>query len=617
MLGNRINTTLTAFDITKTNVATRDLSSPDPNALRAVGKAESSGFEADVTGKLTDHLRVIASYAYTNAKFSKDNNGLQGNFIANVPRNSGNVWLSQDLFAGKLSLGGGTFLRGKRQGDNENTFQLPGYATVDLYAATSLHLGNMRLIPQVNVINLLDKRYFINTNVYDAYPRLGIMPGQPRTVIGSIRWELYMCPRLSFALALSIATSLLGTFGCKGARTLRVERIINVSVPVGSLVPQLNTAGDAIVLTWLEPRSDKGYRFRAKFRRGNEWDRPVTIDDSPDITMFGADLPGIATSRDGSLLAYWERADHRALDDMYATTIQLSRSFGGGKTWTAPVALNRDSAIGEHSFVSAFSMQAGLGLVWLDAQNQTHMHTSGSGGKDATDRYLGAIGLRYAIFRPNGQQAVDGFIDPISCECCPTSAALASKGPVVAYRDRLAPQGILPKDIRYETPTIRDIALVRFENGHWTAPHRVYADNWQFSGCPDNGPAIAAEGNDVAVAWWTGAGREPHVSVAFSSDAGDSFGTPIQVSTGSAEGQVTVGLIEDGKAAVVGWLENRHTWARRVDVRGESSPAVSLGPAPHHARLPRWIPDGDGLLAMWSDQVNSQRFVRSGQITYH
>ncbi|MBV9037562.1 MAG: TonB-dependent receptor [Acidobacteriaceae bacterium] len=188
--GGRINSTVAVFDITKTNVATRDLTSPDPNALRAVGEAHSSGLEVDVSGKLTERLRFIGSYAFTNAKFNKDNNGLQGNFIANVPKNSGSLWLREELFRGRLSVGGGAFLRGKRQGDNENTFQLPGYVTVDVYAATTLRVRRFRLMPQLNITNLLDKRYFINTNVYDAYPRLGIMPGQPFTVTGSIRWEL-------------------------------------------------------------------------------------------------------------------------------------------------------------------------------------------------------------------------------------------------------------------------------------------------------------------------------------------------------------------------------------------------------------------------------------------
>jgi iron complex outermembrane receptor protein len=79
---------------------------------------------------------------------------------------------------------------GETPGDNENTFQLPGYVTLDVYAATTLRVRRFHLMPQLNITNLLDKHHFINTNVYDAYPRLGIMPGQLFTVTGSIRWEL-------------------------------------------------------------------------------------------------------------------------------------------------------------------------------------------------------------------------------------------------------------------------------------------------------------------------------------------------------------------------------------------------------------------------------------------
>jgi iron complex outermembrane receptor protein len=188
-LGGRLRSALAVFDLTKTHVATRDLSSPDPTALRAIGEAHSTGVEFDISGALTPRISVIGSYAYTDAKFSKDNNGLQNLLIANVPRHSGSLWLRSEIIRQKLSAGGGVFARGQRQGDNENTFQLPGYATVDAFASYSFNFERGRLTPQVNFINLLDKRYFLNTNVYDAYPRLGIMPGQPFTVIGSLRWE--------------------------------------------------------------------------------------------------------------------------------------------------------------------------------------------------------------------------------------------------------------------------------------------------------------------------------------------------------------------------------------------------------------------------------------------
>ncbi|HVP42984.1 MAG TPA: TonB-dependent receptor [Terriglobales bacterium] len=188
-MGGKLTSTLAIFDLTKTNIATRDLSSPDPTALRAIGEAHSSGVEVDISGALTKRLSLIGSYAYTNAEFSKDNSGLQGLRIANVPRHSGSVWLRSDLLRDRLAVGAGAFLRGPRQGDNENTFTLPGYATVDAYLAYTFRRERHRVTPQVNFSNLLDKRYFINTNVYDAYPRLGIMPGQPFAVTGSIRWE--------------------------------------------------------------------------------------------------------------------------------------------------------------------------------------------------------------------------------------------------------------------------------------------------------------------------------------------------------------------------------------------------------------------------------------------
>jgi hypothetical protein len=35
----------------------------------------------------------------------------------------------------------------------------------------------------------MNETYFLNTNVYDSNPRLGIMPGQPRAAIAMIRWE--------------------------------------------------------------------------------------------------------------------------------------------------------------------------------------------------------------------------------------------------------------------------------------------------------------------------------------------------------------------------------------------------------------------------------------------
>jgi len=132
-------------------------------------------------------------------------------------------------------------------------------------------------------------------------------------------------------------------------------------------------------------------------------------------------------------------------------------------------------------------------------------------------------------------------IDDRVCECCPTAAALTSEGPIVAFRDRSQDE-------------IRDIAVSRLVDGRWSEPAAVHRDNWQINACPVNGPALGASGRDVAVAWFTVAEDLGHVFVAFSSDAGRTFGAPVRVDDVSALGRVDVELLPDG-AAIVSWIE--------------------------------------------------------------
>ncbi|MGH9882414.1 MAG: hypothetical protein ACRD6N_13335, partial [Pyrinomonadaceae bacterium] len=78
-------------------------------------------------------------------------------------------------------------------------------------------------------------------------------------------------------------------------------------------------------------------------------------------------------------------------------------------------------------------------------------------------------------------------------------------------------------------------------------------DNWEINGCPVNGPSVAADERRVVVAWFTGAGDAPRVKLAFSQDAGATFGGPIEVDKGEAAGRVDVLLLPDGSALVC-WM---------------------------------------------------------------
>lgn len=93
----------------------------------------------------------------------RDNSGLSGNRLPQGPKHADSVWLRYDVksiqqFNG-LSFGVGVFAVGKRDGDIQNTFKLPGYARLDAFAAYRMKMGPARLTAQINARNILDECY--------------------------------------------------------------------------------------------------------------------------------------------------------------------------------------------------------------------------------------------------------------------------------------------------------------------------------------------------------------------------------------------------------------------------------------------------------------------------
>ncbi|HTS30640.1 MAG TPA: hypothetical protein VMH81_32430 [Bryobacteraceae bacterium] len=404
----------------------------------------------------------------------------------------------------------------------------------------------------------------------------------------------------------ALLAGLAAVLGCREApRRIAVQTLLS-PVAGAALVPQVaRLARGRILLSWQTPLNGGGYAFQMAIQQADGWSEVRTIASGPGLSMFGADLPGVAELPGGALLAYWELKDSRE-GDPYATTIQTALSNDDGRTWSTAAAPYGDNWAGQHSFLSWFpNGDGGVGLVWLDASEHSKVrHTSmshagqGGGATGAT----GSIGLRYAGIDRQGRVTGGSFIDPITCECCPTSAAVTPRGPVVVYRGRQDPPGTKPSEVQGNRPTVRDIYITRLDRGRWTAAHKVHADNWVINACPDNGPAVDAVANAVAVAWWTRANGIPKVQVAFSYDAGETFGPAIRVDSGKGEGQVTLALLPGGKDAVIGWAEDGQTWARWVTSTGLAGPAAVLGRARAHSRLPKWIAENGGVTAAWTSK---------------
>jgi hypothetical protein len=170
---------------------------------------------------------------------------------------------------------------------------------------------------------------------------------------------------------------------------------------------------------------------------------------------------------------------------------------------------------------------------------------------------------------------------------------MTARGPIVVYRDR-------------SDEEIRDIAVVRRVDGQWTVPTRVHADNWRIEGCPVNGPSVVADGNKVAVAWFTGARDTARVNVAFSNDAGASFSAPVRVDDGNPAGRVDVEFDALGRALVT-WLERvgeegAEVRLKAVSTDGQATPHVVIASssAARTSGFPRMVRHGNELVLAWT-----------------
>jgi hypothetical protein len=357
--------------------------------------------------------------------------------------------------------------------------------------------------------------------------------------------------------------------------------------PAGPASGQPNLAvgrDGSVYLSWIERLPDQSFVLKFSRKQGAGWSTPQTIAAGRNWFVNWADFPSLFVLPDGTLAAHWLV---KSGPDTYAYDVHLARSVDGGKSWSEAVKPHRDGKQTEHGFVSMFPAPAGrLGLVWLDGRE---MVAHAGGGHDGHGG--GNMTLRSTSLGRDGKLAAESLLDERVCECCQTSAAVTSEGPVVVYRDRSAEE-------------VRDISIVRLRDGKWSAPAPVHRDGWKIAGCPVNGPAVDARGKSVVVAWFTGANDVYQVKAAFSQDAGHSFSPPVRVDDGGPMGRVGVVALEDG-SAVVSWLEKTATGGevrvRRVHKEGKLGPAQTVAPmaTARASGFPRMVRIKDSLVFAW------------------
>jgi len=378
-------------------------------------------------------------------------------------------------------------------------------------------------------------------------------------------------------------------------------RVTMLDSPVSdhSLTPNLfTTENGTVYMSWLE-KIDELAEFKYSTLKENLWASPKLISSGENWFVNWADFPSLIANK-GVLSAHWLQ---KRAEGTYDYDIRISQSLNNGNTWSESFIPHNDGVAAEHGFVSMMPISKGKNFAtWLDGRNTKSAHESGDPGHGGT----GAMTLRAGIFDDKGEVTHDWELDPRTCDCCQTSAAMTRNGPIVVYRDRSENE-------------IRDIYITRLIEDEWTSPKAVFNDNWEINGCPVNGPSVAAKGNQVVVAWFTAAKGYPEVRLALSTDAGDNFGALVIVSQGKALGRVGIVMLENGHIAL-SWLEAENNMADIMlaifDQNGEEMIRQSIAQtsAERASGFPVITQNGNKLIMAWTVSDEGLSKVKSAEI---
>ena len=358
---------------------------------------------------------------------------------------------------------------------------------------------------------------------------------------------------------------------------------LNSPTDTVSAEPYLFTDKNGLVyLSWIQKTKQNNF-LKFSVLNGDKWSEPRTITSGNNWFVNWADYPMIASDGDSSLIAHFLQKSGKGT---YAYDVKIISSSDRGKSWSDPKILHDDGKEAEHGFVSIVAYKGHYFISWLDGRNASIGH---AGGHEEHD---GQMSIRAAIVNKYGGKISEWELDNKVCDCCQTSAIHTSNGPVVVYRDR-------------SDEEIRDISIVRLVDGNWTEPRSVFPDKWKITGCPVNGPRADAEGNNLAVAWFSSPEAKPIVNIIFSSNGGKTFDKPIQVDEGNAIGRVDV-VILDEKSAMVSWMKGAVIKAARIYKDGRKDPSIIISSSSESRSggFPQMTKSGKDIVFAWTDVKN-------------
>ena len=318
--------------------------------------------------------------------------------------------------------------------------------------------------------------------------------------------------------------------------------------------PNLVSSNGSLSLSWISSKEENKASLNYSQYVEGRWIKPQVIASGSDWFINWADFPAHAINQDLIITSHLKKS----ASGTYTYDVVLNLQKLSGEKIKEDFLLNTDGVEAEHGFVSIIANnKKGFFITWLDGRNTIEKKPDGD-HKPMT--------IRFAEITDKGDVIKESELDSSTCDCCQTSIAITNDGPIVVYRDRGEKE-------------VRDIYSVKNINGTWEEPNAVRDDGWIINGCPVNGPKVAVNSKDLAVAWFTVSNENPLVNVSFSKNNGNSFGVPLKVNDHDAIGRVDVSFLND-EEVIVSYMEvddiGTYLRIKKVSFDGKISEPITI-----------------------------------------
>lgn len=182
LLQGRMTLNTSLFWITKENVTV----SRANGILDQAGRVRSKGFEADLRGRATRKLQILASYGFTQSQFKdfelEDGDGVTRNLAGRtpsfVPKHTARLWAVHDIAKG-WSVALGPRYISRAPVNNFDYYFLGGYTVWD----AAVYYKTRRIDYSLNVNNLFNKERYLVASINDFL----VYPGRPFDLTGRIK----------------------------------------------------------------------------------------------------------------------------------------------------------------------------------------------------------------------------------------------------------------------------------------------------------------------------------------------------------------------------------------------------------------------------------------------